>query len=144
MDAASLRNYFDTLLDYQFDMLWRRGWGEGNTEFLFAHAVRLLRQDQALRQQLFELIRLTTSIAAPVIDGRTAQRPAQYVPSSFILYAAHATRWPEFKALAASLKGTRDDAWPGNPAKSWSSELLAALADDWEDKEFYEHLRASV
>jgi len=144
MESRALQEYLAAVLDYQFDMLWNRQLGEGHTEFLFAHALELLGRDQSLREWFFDLVRFTTSPEAPVIDGRTEQRPARYVPDSFILYAAHVTRWPEFESLARTLKGARDDLWPGNPAKRWSSEILAALRRDWEDREFYESLRAAA
>lgn len=144
MDPLWKRKIFEAVLDYQFDMLWRRGMGEGHADFLYAHGVSLLRQSDDLRTWFQELVQYSTSRRAPVIDRRTLARPEKFVPESFILYAAHATRWQEFHELATARKGSLDDVHAGNAAKTWSEMLALALRDDWEDRELYASFRTEA
>jgi hypothetical protein len=51
MNSRETERYLDTLLDYQFDILWRRAWGEGHTEFLFSHAIEIMRHEPCHSQR---------------------------------------------------------------------------------------------
>jgi len=134
-DAA--RDYVEVLLDYQFDLLWRRGcWGVNHAEFLFVQTAKILLQYPTLRDWFIDLTEKHILLRRMVGENE-AVRPGGFVPHEFIFYFVHVSRWPEFRELSNKLKGTAADPWPDNPVITWSSSLDQALGDNWADREFY-------
>ena len=137
MASSAAKEYIGVLLDYQFDLLWRRGgFGVNHAEFLFTYVASIIRTREDLRDWFIRLVE-SNVFNEPSVDGGTLSRPPDYVTPEFILYFAHTSRWPEFKSIAERVFGTSADVSPFNSCYLWSSELSDALTDDWKDKEFY-------
>lgn len=138
MADEAAQAYVETLLDYQFDLLWVRNYGLNHAEFLFTEAARVLKQYMGIRSWFLELVESSMLQHRGVIDGRIQVRPQSYVPDAFVLFVVHRTRWAEFRDLAARMRDRTEDIWLTNLLDRWSEKLASALRDDWEDREFYE------
>ncbi len=139
MDTESALRYLDVLFDFQYEMLDRPGsiWGENHVEFLYIQSARVLEAHQEIRARFFESVRHTLRRSRKFEEGVLERLPDQ-VPEGFIWFLAHKTKWREFSIIAAELQGTPQDIWPSNPFRKSSEQILEALSEDWEDKEFYE------
>ena len=136
MHPDGAKDYVEVLLDYQFDLLWKRGFGNNHAEFLFAQASAIICRYPELREWLVSQIR-SNVFGSYRIDGNTLLRPAGYIPHEFIFYFAHVTRWPELGNIANEVRGSSSDELLDNPFNKWSTKLAEALTDDWEDRDFY-------
>lgn len=136
MDTQARKAYVKMLLDYQFDMLFTRQWGVNHAEFLFVQAWEILEECAEIRPWFMGMIEHTLLLGGVFQSGIT-KRPDRFVPDDFIWFLAHASRWPEFNALAERLRKEPRDVWASNPLYRSSEVIVAALQDDWEDKEFY-------
>lgn len=138
MDTEAAKEYIETLLDYQFDILFlRNAWGVNHAEFIFVQTARILTSHEELRNWFLNKIEETLfNKVTKNIESKV--RPKGFVPEEFIWFFAHLTRWPEFTDFAKRIEGTSFDAWQTNPARKSSQTLREAMSENWEDREFYE------
>ncbi|RZU47956.1 hypothetical protein EV700_0925 [Fluviicoccus keumensis] len=136
MNAETRKGYLEILLDYQFDMLFVRNMGVNHAEFLFVEAWKSLEECPEIRPWFMEMMERT--LLGGVVQSGITKRPEGFAPDDFIWFLAHASRWPEFHVLAARLSKDPGDVWITNPLHRSSEMILAALKDDWEDRDFYQ------
>ena len=137
MDIGATKEYISQLLDYQYDLLYVKDWGNNHAEFLFNQTTGVLIENEETKPWILSLIK-ETLFGFNKIDSTTNTRPSHFVPIEFIGYLAHKTRWPEFSKLAENLENTDADLWRTNLVSKSSQMLREALSDSWEDKQFYE------
>ena len=138
MDTEVAATLVNRILDFQYDMICRaEPWGMNHVEFLFVEASRLI-ETFGLRQWALDAIERSIERGYEANSYLLDSRPTDYLPHEFIFFFAHRTRWPEFAALAARLRGASVDLWRSDRLHTWSGQLEAALRDDWEDADFYQ------
>lgn len=132
MDVESSRKLLGILVDNGSRIL-QAGFGVDRAESSFFDVINLLREDQSLKGDFLARVRTTLERRHPwgAEEGS--------VPRELIELAAHELRWSEFSELAdARLQGV----FGGDTVLARSDmvhSIPAALADDWEDREFYRH-----
>jgi hypothetical protein len=53
MDSDSAQDYFEILLDYQYDLLFVRQWGVNHTEFIFVQTAKVIQAHDNVRKSFF-------------------------------------------------------------------------------------------
>ena len=140
MDIEYAEGYGETLLDYAFDMLFKRETcGVNHAEFIFVRLSDLLKEYEKLKPWFLKKVRST-------LEGnwsnRAAEikRPKDYAPEELVEYIAHVMKWSEFKEMALS----ELEKHKGNKIylmnRNLPSSILEALDENWEDREFYKSL----
>lgn len=137
MDSDSAQDYFEILLDYQYDLLFERQWGVNHTEFIFIQTAKVIQAHDNIRKSFFTKTE-NTLLSGYLIDSNTKTRPKDYIPDDFIWFLAHLTRWHEFVLICDKIKSSPFDKWSSNPLVKSSDVLADALSDNWEDRDFYE------
>ena len=139
MDQSVARDYFEALLDYAFDLTYVRNLGENHVEFLYVQCARVAESYDSVRTMLLADIEMCL-VRQYTVENGTKSRPAGLVPSEFIWFLAHRTKWPEFEEIAERISALPEDVWRSNPLRRSSVELRAALSVNWEDSDFYSSL----
>jgi len=137
MESEAAKSYISTLLDYQYDLLYlNNSWGENHAEFLFAQVSRVLVAHPEIKGWFLSKVETTLFNFNGVVNDKS--RPKDFIPSEYIWFVAHLTRWPEFEELAKELESSNSDAWSSNPLIKSSEVLRQSLKNDWEERDFYE------
>jgi len=142
MDPSTARDYFEALLDYAFDLTYVRSLGENHVEFLYVQCARVAETYSPIRPKLLEDMEQSL-MRQYTVENDAVKRPDGLIPSEFIWFLAHHTRWPEFEEMAERISTLPEDVWRSNPLRRSSVALREALSDDWEDSEFYSSFSGS-
>ncbi len=138
MEIEAAKKYVETLLDYQYDLLYvRHSWGVNHAEFIFIQTARVIIEHAEIRKWFFEKIEHTL-FSQETYNTDNNTRSINFIPDDFIWFLAHMTRWIEFNDIANKISGKEEDTWKSNPCRKSSEVLLEALSDNWEDRDFYE------
>jgi hypothetical protein len=134
MDPTVVRALLDILIENAVRIL-HAGFGVDRAESTFFDIVRLLREESTLKTFFLKRVRATLLVAEPggVDPG--------LIPIELIELVAHELRWKELKELAAE---RIDNRFGGNATSAIGDvahHISEAFADDWPDREFYEHYR---
>ena len=139
MELEATKEYIKQLLDYQYDLLYVRDWGDNHAEFLFKQTTRVIIENELVKSWIIKLVEHTLFNFNKIDTGPSTKiRPDRFVPIEFIGYLVHKTRWPEFSKLADKIENSDADTWKTNLITKSSQMLKEALSDTWEDREFYE------
>lgn len=141
MDIEFAEQYGEALLDYSFDMLWRRETcGVNHAEFIFVRLANLLKEHAGLKQWFVK--NLDSTINNEWLNlVNEKQRPNGFMPCELIEYIAHVMKWHEFEERAiAELEKHRDNQIY-LMSRNLPASILEALKDDWEDIDMYESLQ---
>jgi hypothetical protein len=134
MDASVARKLLDLLIDNALRIL-TVGFGVNWAESSFFDVVRLLRQEDALKEYFLGRVRATLSMRAPeCLDPGT-------VPVELIELVAHELRWPELLEIAEQRVGKFFHGDRMLAIGDIARRLPEAYEDNWQDREFYEHYK---
>jgi hypothetical protein len=135
MDSSFAIKLLDVLVENASRIL-AAGFGVNRAESSFFDIVKLLREEEALKEHFVERVRATFALRAPSpFDAGT-------VPIELVELVAHELRWPELLDLA---RERIDKLFGGEVSLAVgdvSYRLSGAYKDDWEDREFYDYYRA--
>jgi hypothetical protein len=136
MDPSAARDYFESLLDYAFDLTYVRSLGENHVEFLYVQCARVVENYSSIKPKLLKDMEHSL-VCQYAVENDAKKRPDGFIPAEFIWFLAHRTRWPEFEAMAGRISDLPEDVWRSNPLRRSSLTLREALSNDWEDSDFY-------
>ncbi len=85
MDSVSAQDYFEILLDYQYDLLFVRQWGVNHTEFIFVQTAKVIQAHDNVRKSFFTQTE-NTLLSGYLIDSNIKTRPKGYIPDDFIWF----------------------------------------------------------
>ena len=140
MELEYAQEYGETLLDYSFDMLWKRSTcGVNHAEFIFVRLAKHLDEHPALKGWFLSNVDSTFS-GNWFNLARETTRPKGFVPSELVEYIAHVMRWPELREMAECELLKRQDDQIYLMSRNLPSSILEALEDEWEDIDFYRSL----
>lgn len=141
MDIEYAEKYCDALLDYAFDMLWRRETcGVNHAEFIFVRLAQFMADDVQLRDWFLKNVKSTLEGGWPDIASEN-RRPRGYIPSEVVEYIAHVKRWPEFERVALSELDKHRNDQVYLMGRNLPASILDAMEDAWEDRDMYESLQ---
>jgi hypothetical protein len=134
MDASFSRKLLDLLIENALRIL-AAGFGVNWAESSFFDIIRLIRQEEILKEHFLERVRATFAMPAPgCLDLGT-------VPTELIELVAHEFRWPELQQIAQHRINTVFGGDAMLAIGDVAHRLPDAYQDDWQDREFYEHYR---
>lgn len=140
MDIEYAEQYGETLLDYAFDMLFKRDTcGLNHAEFIFVRLSELLNEYDDLKLWFLNNVKSTLRGTWPNLV-KEHKRPRGYVPEELVEYIAHVKNWQEFNEIALSEleKHQADEIYL--KSRNLPSSILEALDRNWEDRDFYKSL----
>ncbi|PZQ57039.1 MAG: hypothetical protein DI555_02650 [Novosphingobium pentaromativorans] len=107
-------------------------YGVDRAEAAMFDVVDLVREHPGLRQVLLTKVRNTLAK-----DDGSGYLPDE-IPSELIELAAHEFRWPEFETLASDRVARFPHAWC-----DIGRGIADAMADGWEDREFFRRYKTN-
>lgn len=124
-------------LNEAYKILHQEDLGLNHAEPVFQQVLETISNDpQAKEWFLEEMIREVVS--GGQIANQNSERPSNFIDADLICFIAHATRWAEFGYACTQrrLEQGYTRKLPGS--KDIADMVFEALADDWEDKDFYQ------
>lgn len=136
MELEAAKKYLNILFNHIFDLLFINKLGVNHAEHVFIRILELLQDDPQLKDWFIELVRYNLLMDEQDMT-RLQRRPNWFVDPDLILFIAHATKWKEFEKIAEERKSKLHTLKTLNNAREFADELMNALRDDWEDRDFY-------
>lgn len=136
MKSSEALKYINVLLNHAFDLLYLHDYGVNHAEHIFIEILYVVNKTPSIKSDILDQIEISLSDKYKFPQS-PENRPEWFVPEEFMEFIAHALRWDELKQLAVKRKYRLY----GNDTEFRSTDvsdiILAALNDDWEDKEMY-------
>lgn len=134
METSVATKLLDVLIENALRIM-TSGFGVNWAESSFFDVVRLLRQEDDLKDYFLKRVGATLALRAP------GQLDPGTVPIELIELVAHELRWPELLDLAQQRIVKFFDGDPTLAIGDLADRLPKAYEGNWEDREFYEHYK---
>jgi hypothetical protein len=126
-----------SILNEAYKILHQENLGLNHVEPLFQQVLEIVHNDSNAREWFLE------EMAREVVSGgqvanQELDMPMNFIDADLICFIAHATRWGEFSDACNQRKLEQGylSKLPGS--KDIADMVIDALADDWEDRDFYQ------
>ena len=137
METLAAKKYLEILLDHIFDLLFINQLGVNHAEHVFIRILGLLKNDLELKSWFVECVR--QNLLSDEVDvTKESRRPQSFIDPDLILFIAHATRDQRFVQIATERKAQLRILQTLNNERDISDQLLGAMEDNWEDRDFYD------
>lgn len=126
-----------SILNDVYRILHKENLGLNHVEPFFQRVLEIVSNDLNAKKWFLENMTNEVLSGGRVIDQKS-EIPPNFIDADLICFIAHTTRWSEFSDACAQRKLEQEYLNKLSGSKDIADMVSEALADDWEDKDFYQ------
>lgn len=126
-----------SVLNEAYKLLHQENRGLNHVEPVFQRVLEIVLNDSNAKEWFLEKMTREVVSGGQIAD-QESDMPSNFIDADLMCFIAHATRWSEFGDACKNRK--LEQAYLSNlpGSKDIADMVSEALADDWEDKDFYQ------